>query len=394
VTDELPLRIAMVGSGRSTHALSRAAAVSSRGHSVRLVTLGEVLPGAEVEVRTRPLPRGPLQAVSAARGFWRDVRDFRPDLLHLHYAGGRLGTLATLSGAWPLAVTVMGGDVLPEQHPGGHRAIERRATRRILERADVIFAKSDALHPPIVALGGDPGRIETVRWGVDPKRFRPVPGASPALRARLGLPPESRVVLSPRLLRPLYNVELLIEAMTGILGRVPEALLLVTDYNGDASYRGRLEQRIEELRVGHAVRFVGRIDHAEMPALYGLAEVVVSVPASDGLPQSLFEAMACGVPVVLGKLAAYAEVVRHGESALLVELEPRSIARGVLDLLENPERRRAIGHNARLRVESIASLPHELDRVERGYRSALRRPRPRGDSRLASLVDLLGLTCR
>ena len=65
-----PLRIAMVGAGLSPHTLSRAAAVASRGHFVRLVTLGEVLPGARVEVCTQPLPRLPTQAVQTARGFW------------------------------------------------------------------------------------------------------------------------------------------------------------------------------------------------------------------------------------------------------------------------------------------------------------------------------------
>jgi glycosyltransferase involved in cell wall biosynthesis len=394
VTGDAPLRVAMVGSGRSTHTLSRAAAVASRGHSVRLVTLGEVLPGASVEVRTRPLPRGPLGAVEAARGFWRDLRDFQPELLHVHYAGGRLGTLATLAGPWPLAVTVMGGDVLPEQHPGGHRPIERRATRRILERADVILAKSDALRPAIAALGGSPELVETVRWGVDPELFRPDPEAADALRERLGLEPGRRVVLSPRLLRPLYNVHLVLEAMPEVLARAPEALLLVTDYNAEPGYRDRLERSVAELGIAHAVRFAGRIDHTDMPALYGLSQAVVSVPSSDGLPQTLFEAMACAVPVVLGKLPAYAEVVRHGETALLVELEPRAIAAAILELIRSPERRRALGRNARERVKSIASLSRELDRVERCYRKALRRPRPRRAERLASLADLLSLAIR
>jgi len=394
VTGAKPLRIAMVGSGRSTHALSRAAAVASRGHAVRLVTLGEVLPGAAIDVRTRPLPAGPVAAAAAARGFWRDIREFHPDLLHVHYAGGRLGTLATLAGRWPLAVTVMGGDVLPEQHPGGHRAIERRATRRILERADVIFAKSDALRPAIAAFGGRPERIETVRWGVDTERFRPDAEAVRALRNRIGLAPDERVILSPRLLRPLYNADLVVEAMPTVLAAVPAAVLLMTDYNGDPGYREGLERRVAELGIGSAVRFVQRIEHVEMPALYGLSEVVVSVPSSDGLPQTLFEAMSCSVPVVLGRLPGYSEVVREGETALLVELDAAAIAAAVVELLESPERRRAIGRAAREQVCRIASLPRELDRVERGYRDALARPRSRRGTPLPDLVDLLGLPFR
>jgi glycosyltransferase involved in cell wall biosynthesis len=71
---------------------------------------------------------------------------------------------------------------------------------------------------------------------------------------------------------------------------------------------------------------VGAIPHEEMPAYYSLAEVAVSVPRSDGLPQSLFEALACGTPSVLGRLAAYEEVVTDGESALSADFEPGAVA--------------------------------------------------------------------
>jgi len=384
----------MVGSGRSTHTLARAAAVASRGHAVRLVTLGEVLPGALVDVRTRPLPRGPAQAVAAARGFWRDLREFEPELLHLHYAGGRLGTLAMLAGPWPLVVTVMGGDVLPEQHPGGLGALERRATRRILERAEVILAKSDALRPAIAAIGGSDERVVTLRWGVDPGRFRPDPDAVRALRARLAIEPGRRVILSPRLLRPLYNQDLLIAAMPEIVRRVPEALLLVTGYNAEPAYRARLVEQVAVLGLDDAVRFEDRVDHADMPALYGLSEVVVSVPRSDGLPQTLFEAMSCGVPVVLGRLPAYEEIVRDRETALLVALDATSIAGGVLALLQGPALHEAIARAARERVRTVASLPRELDRLEGCYRAALERPRRRTPGLVGSLVDLLGLALR
>jgi glycosyltransferase involved in cell wall biosynthesis len=394
LTGLAPLRIAMGGSGRSTHTLNRAAAVASRGHAVRLVTLGDVLPGAAVEVCTRPLPRGPLEGARIARSFWSDLREFQPQLLHLHYAGGRLGTLAVLAGDWPLAVTVMGGDVLPEQHPGGHPALERRATRRILERADVIFAKSEALRPAIAALGGRPECIETVRWGVDIGSFQPDAAGTRALRARLGLEVGRPVVLSPRLLRPLYNVHLVVDAMADVLKRVPEALLLVTDYNAEPTYRARLVDRVKKLGIGQSVLFIGRVDHADMPALYGLSDVVVSVPTSDGLPQTLFEAMACALPAVLGDLPAYAEAVTHDESALLVPLRPESIAAATASLLLDPERRGRIGRSARERVALIASLPSQLDRVEERYREAVARPRPRRREGLASLFDLASLALR
>ena len=101
------MRIAVVGSGRGVYPLDWAATLARRGHEVRFVTLGEVLAAPGVDVRTRPIPRDLLQAVQAARGFVRDIRSFHPDVLHLNYAGGRLGTLATLAGVHPLVAAVV-----------------------------------------------------------------------------------------------------------------------------------------------------------------------------------------------------------------------------------------------------------------------------------------------
>ncbi|MCU0241542.1 MAG: glycosyltransferase family 4 protein, partial [Vicinamibacteria bacterium] len=199
------MRVVAIGSGRSVHALSRSAAVAATGIEVRFVTVGPVLPIAGLEVRTRPLPTNPIAAVRAALGFLRDVRAFAPDLVHLHYAGGKLASLATSAHAHPLVATVMGGDVLPEQHQGGLSFWERRATRRVLQEADLLLAKSDALQAAIRSFAPTKARIETVRWGVDPARTQRDETGAAVWRARLGLAPDTPVILSPRTPHALYN---------------------------------------------------------------------------------------------------------------------------------------------------------------------------------------------
>jgi glycosyltransferase involved in cell wall biosynthesis len=240
------MRIAIVGNGRTVHALVRGGALAARGHQVRLVTAGEVLQAPGIEVRTRPLPEGPVAGVRAARGFLRDIWSFQPDVLHVHYAGNKLGTMATLSGVHPLVVTVMGGDVQPEQHAGGLPRLERRATRRLLQEADLILAKSDALRPEIARVGPFEAKTETVRWGVDPELFRARPDEASALRARLGLRADDRVILSPRLLRPLYNIHMLVDALPGLLAREPRAVVLLSEHRAEPEYKALLESRIAE----------------------------------------------------------------------------------------------------------------------------------------------------
>jgi glycosyltransferase involved in cell wall biosynthesis len=390
------VRVAVVGNGRSVHVAARSAAVAAGGAAVRLVTLGPVVEAPGVEVRTRPIPSTIPAAVGAARGFLHDVRSFAPDLLHLHYAGGKLGTMALLSGVRPLVVTVMGGDVLPEQHRGGLSSLERRATRRILETADLLLVKSDGLRKAVQAMARVRGRIETVRWGVDPEVFRRDEAAAGALRARLGLTSADRVILSPRILAPLYNVDLVVEAMAAVLPHVPSAVLVITEYGADEAYRRRLADRAARLGLESRVRFAGSIVHREMPALLSLAEAVVSVPSSDGLPQSLFEAMACGTPAVLGRLAIYEEVVRDGETAVLTDIEPAAIAGTLVRLLTDAARHDAIARAAREQVGRVARLPAEAARVLGLYAETLAVPRPRarGPLRDGRALDALSLLVR
>jgi glycosyltransferase involved in cell wall biosynthesis len=378
------------------HVTGRSAAIAALGPEVRLVTLGPVTEAPGVEVRTRPIPASLPAAVRAARGFLHDVRSFAPDLLHLHYAGGKLGTMALLSGVRPLVVTVMGGDVLAEQHPGGLPARERRATRRILEAADLVLVKSEALRPVVAEMGRLRARVETVRWGVDPAVFRRDPEAAGRLRRGLGLADSDRVVLSPRLLAPLYNGELIVEAMAEVVRQVPAAVLLLTEYGADAAYRDRLARRAEALGLAGRIRWLGAVAHRDMPALYSLAEAIVSVPSSDGLPQSLFEAMACGTPAVLGRLRAYEEVVRDGDTALLADLSADAIARALLRLLAEPGLHASIARAAQARVAEVALLPAEAGRVVRLYAEVLASPRPprAGVWRDGRILDALGLLLR
>jgi glycosyltransferase involved in cell wall biosynthesis len=358
------------------------------------VTVGPVLDGGGFEVRTRPRPRHPFEAARAARAFLADLEGFRPDLLHVHYAGGRLGGLALLSRVRPLVVTVMGGDVLEAQHPGGHMSrADRRTTRRLLEEAAAILVKSDALRPAVAAFGDFGDKVHTVRWGVDPEVFRPDQAAGGALRGRLGVAPTDRVILSPRILQPLYNVHLIVEAMPQVLAAVPDAVLLVTEYEAHASYRRRVEETAHAAGCAARVRFVGRFEHADMPALYTLAEAVVSVPASDGLPQSLFEALACEAPTIVGALESYREMVRDGETACVTGFSAEAIAAAILRVLGDAPLRARLGEAGRRQVAVLASLPREAERVERFYGEALAAPRPRGRL-VAHVGDALTLALR
>lgn len=369
-----PLRIVMVGNGATPHALIRGGAIASLGHHVRLVTLGSPLPHTGIEVRTRALPQTPLQGLRAFLSFQRDLREFHPDLLHVHYAGGRLGSLALASGIKPLVITVMGGDVQPEQHFGKLGAFDRRTTRRLLSEADLMLAKSTALASKIAGYGEYAHKTEVVRWGIEVGRFARDAARGQALRDLLGLG-DRPLLLSPRILQPLYNIHLIVEALPEILRAHPQAVLLISRHREDAVYAARVRDRAAALSVLGHIRFIEPVAYDDMPALLSATNVVVSVPFSDGLPQTLFECLASRTPIVLGRLPTYEEIVRDDREVLLADLSPPAIAAAVVRLLGDPNLRRRLCDAGLRRILETASLPDEARRVEAMYRRVLSMPR-------------------
>lgn len=382
----------MVGNGATVHALVRGAAIASLGHAVRLVTLGPVLPVPGIEVRTRPLPRTALEGFAAFRSFVRDLRDFHPDLLHVHYAGGRLGSLALASGIKPLVVTVMGGDVQPEQLMGRAGALDHRTTRRLLQEADLLLAKSQALAAEIHRYGDYAGKTEVVHWGIDVARFEAKPGAGAAMRKKMDLG-DGPLLMSPRILRPLYNIHLIVEAMPEILRQRPDVTLLISRHREEAGYAAGLRQRVSELGIEDRVRFIEPVAYDDMPGLLAATSVVVSVPFSDGLPQTLFECLAAGTPIVLGRLDAYGEMVQHEREVLLTKLDAPSIAEAVSRILNEGGLAPRLREAGRKRILETASLPEEAGRVEALYREVVARGR-RGSPLGPRILDAMSLAFR
>ncbi len=223
---------------------------------------------------------------------------FRPDLIHLHYAS-QLDALALagLPPAAPLVITVYGADVLEEQVR--RPLLLDLLVRRLFARAAAVTVKSPFLADCCRALGAAPERLHLVPWGLDVARFRPAP-RDPA-RAALGLPP-GPLVLSPRSLHPLYGHELVLEAAQRLDPR-PTVVFLG---ERDRAYAAALRRRCAAL--GTSASFLPELQPEGMATALAAADAVASIPASDGLPQTLLEAAACERPAVTLDLPAYRDL--------------------------------------------------------------------------------------
>jgi phosphatidylinositol alpha-1,6-mannosyltransferase len=204
--------------------------------------------------------------------------------------------------------------------------------------------------------------------GVDVERFRPdVDGE--ALRRRYGLSDRPVVLCVSRLVRR-KGQDVLIGAMPTIRRRVPDSVLLIV---GDGPDRERLGAMAERVAPPGSVVFAGQVDDADLPAVYGAADVF-AVPCRsrfgglevEGFGIVFLEAAACGIPAVAGDSGGAAEAVVDGETGLVVDgRHGGAVAEAVAGLLSDPAGARAMGKAARARAERLFAWPGLAARLQR-----------------------------
>jgi len=363
------LRLCFIGPARAVPLQRWVEWFAARGHDVTVVTVEPAKePSApsfrqiDVGVSGR---MGKLGRVLSAARMARAVRLFKPDLVHVQYLRG-LAWGAPLVRGVPCVATPWGSDVLEEQ--GAFREwYSRPLTRAVLRRAEMVTVHSAYLETQLRPLM-PPGRAVTrIGWGVDLKRFRSGLDVQP-LRRQWAIGATRRVIFSPRLAQPFYRHDRIIRALPAVRAAVPDALLVVGGHSADAGYVAFLRQLAFNLGVADHVRFPGPLAYAEMPQWMNLAEVVVMVPPSDGMPSTLLEAMACGAVPVLNRLPQYAELVEHGRNGFFVDPGGGDLAAQLIGALSVRGAGGEMAGRNRALVEQVADQDREMERMQQLYR--------------------------
>jgi glycosyltransferase involved in cell wall biosynthesis len=241
---------------------------------------------------------------------------------------------------------------------------------RYARLVDRVTAVSGAARLALIEAGIPPEKIEVIYSSVDCDHFRPAAAAD--LRTQPNIPREALVVGTVGHLTPRKGQHLLLEAAPSILQKVPQAYFL---FCGEGNFRPRLEEMAARLGVSERVQFLGFMSDVR-PVLQTL-DVFVLASLREGLGVALLEAMAMGKPVVASNAGGIAEAVRPGKTGVLVPPgDVKALSEAVAALLLDAPAREKMGEAARLRAQSIFSLPVMVERTEKLYLDILSaRPR-------------------
>ncbi|HET9065637.1 MAG TPA: glycosyltransferase [Gemmatimonadales bacterium] len=267
-------------------------------------------------------------------------RLWRPDVV-LSYWTDPDGTVASRWAATigvPFVQMVGGSDALVL---GTHPARRERMIRT-LRVADRILTIGPGLRDTLEDWGLDTGKISVFQRGVDRTIFFPAPQAE--ARERLGLPSDRPILAWAGRLVDVKGIDVLLSALQdpALLRLRPLVVLL-----GEGPRRSSLEATAQTSLPSDTVRFVGRVPHGALPDWYRAADLMVLPSHSEGVPNVLLEAMACGtgfvasavggIPELAGESTS--ELVPPGDSIALAETLVRRLTAGTIAVRPVPDRR-------------------------------------------------------
>jgi colanic acid/amylovoran biosynthesis glycosyltransferase len=277
-----------------------------------------------------------------------------PELIHVYF--GNTGVhLLPLLGRWdrPWVVSFHGMDVQSRPDERGYD----QKLRELLQVAPLVLVRSQSLSARLQDLGCAADRIRLNRTGIPLQNFpwveRPLPKDG-----QWQLVQACRLVEKKGLLSTL-------SAFRRFVSDYPKSQLVIA---GEGPLRDGLMQKINELSLGNQVTLTGFLSQDDLRKIYNQSHIFIhpSELAADsnqeGVPNSMLEAMASGLPVVATRHGGIPEAVREGVDGILVpERDETALYEALLQLARQPDLWRQLGKQA---SQSVAQNFEQLQRIK------------------------------
>ncbi len=313
----------------------------------QLGTLGEELraEGFPVEVFER-CPGVDLRCMRRLRRFWQREQ---VQLIHAHQYTPFFYALAARGfGRRPPVVFTEHGRWFPD-YPRRKRILFNRL---MLRRRDRVVAVGDSVRRALVDNEGIPDhRIQRIYNGVDFSAFGRIPADRAVLRGQLGFAADDLLIVQVARLDHLKDHPTAIRTMRRVAAQRANARLVLV---GEGPERATIEAEIERRGVGPHVRLLGlRSDVAD---LLHAADLFLLTSISEGIPVTLIEAMAAGLPIVSTDVGGVGEVVDDGTTGFLAPSgDDAALARAIFRLADDAKLRDQMGQRGRERAQAVFS---------------------------------------
>ncbi len=332
------------------------------GHELRRAMPADVSYRMLKHLRRDPHPLADVRAIWELRQL---IKHCQPDIVFLNSSkAGFVGSFAVRM--WPLKPqpTVMyriGGWTFNDPWPAYKRLGYRLLERISAPWKDIIIVNSKHDYGQARDLAIKPRReLVLIHNGINPYLdFLSREEARTELLGRAGLTqPPAFLIGTIAHLYPAKDLANFIKAMAHVSSSAHAVII------GEGALRKQLETLIQQLRLGHRVSLIGKLDSAYR-YLPGLDTFVLS-SRKEGFPWSVLEAMAAKVPVAVTRVGAVEDLITPERNGLVVEPgRPEQLARAIDRLLGDERLRRELAIQAHQTIINEFSIRHMVDRYER-----------------------------
>lgn len=259
-------------------------------------------------------------------------------VLHIYF--GHIAVhLLPLIRAWekPSVVSFHGADVMVDLEKPAYLA----ATKQMLEAVRLVLVRSESLGQALIEIGCSVQKVRIQRTGIPvdeiPFRIRVWPGDG-----------AWKFVQACRLIEKKGLTTSLL-AFAKFASRYPQSTFTIA---GEGPLRSELEARARELGIGDKVSFPSFVSQAQLRELFHRSHIFLHPSErgadgnQEGVPNSMLEAMASGLPVFATEHGGIPEAIEHGKSGILVrESDDDALTRALLDAVAHPDQLTAIARN-------------------------------------------------
>lgn len=291
------------------------------------------------------------------------LREHDPVLVHVYY-GHKAVKYREMLKAWggPWLVSFHGVDVVKFLDRPGYRD----ELGEVFAEARLVLARSESLLAALEELGCPREKLRLNRT--------PLPLGDFPFEERASRPDSPPLLIQASRLVAKKGLLTTVEAVRRLQPDWPGLKFAVC---GEGPMEDRLRQAVSEAGLDDVVDLRGWLDGPALAAAYRAADLFLhpseTTPQGDreGVPNSLLEAMATGLPVVATRHGGIPEAVRDGEDGVLVgERDPAALAAAIGDLLKNSERRLVMGRSAAARVREVYGAEAAVSALEDCYEAA------------------------
>jgi glycosyltransferase involved in cell wall biosynthesis len=281
------------------------------------------------------------------------LRRHHVDVIHAHqYTPFFYSLLARLLCDRPVLFTEHG-----RHYPDFRRPKRVVANRLLLQRRDRVVGVGQAVRDALIRHEGLPAeRVGVIYNGVDTAHFGNEAGDRDAIRREIGVGPDDFVVLLVARLDYLKDHATALRTLHRVAAQRPNVRLVLA---GEGPERTAIEQQIAELGLGGQVRLLGL--RKDVARLLKATDLFLLTSISEGIPLTVIEAMAAGLPVLATRVGGLAELVEDGQTGFLAPArDDVTLADRLLQLAADPDLRQQFGQHGKERAQALftESLMH------------------------------------